>query len=183
MCARARARAPPPCTYAVARLIAWLVLVLIRLLKFFEFTLLRVEDTEEVVEHKSAVLFQVFSETCRAAPGKRHWETQASRDGLMGAGPKAAPRPKPRPRPPKPATPATKRTQANLIQLETLYKSGLLSFSVFQEAQLAASRLRDPPPSPPGGAVHPLLRLLKSGDLLIDPQIPKIRAVHGGAPH
>ena len=99
-----------------------------RPLKYFEFTLLKVEDSGQVVEEKTAVLFQVFSETCcRAGPGKRHWETprplkwstyaslaEASRDETMVAEPKATPRPKPLgPRPPKPATETTKHTKAN----------------------------------------------------------------------
>ena len=157
------------------------LIVLRRLLKFFEFTLLKVEDSGQVVEQKTAVLFQVFSETCRAAPGKRHWETQASRDGTMVAEPKATPRPKPGPRPPKPATETTKRTKANLAQLETLYKRGLLTLPIFREAQLQADRLRDPPPSPPGGSVDPLLRLIASGDIISDPNVAKIPGIHGSA--
>jgi hypothetical protein len=53
-----------------------------QVLKFFEFTALHRDGaTGGVSEDKSAVLFQVFSETSRAAPGKRHWETAESREG------------------------------------------------------------------------------------------------------
>ena len=59
-----------------------------RLLKFFEFTLISKgfdrHGGEDNTEDKTTVLFQVFSETSRAAPGKRHGP------GASGSGGNAA---------------------------------------------------------------------------------------------
>ena len=116
------------------------------LLKFFEFTMVHVEEDNTVVESKDTVLFQVFTPICRVAPGKRHWETQASRDGTMVPSPRS-----PEPQiPPPHATHAgafghsTEATQNNMAHLEQLRQNGLLSSSVFREGYTQADKLRDP---------------------------------------
>ena len=100
------------------------------LLKFFEFTLLRrASPNEEPEEDKDTVLFQVFSETSRAAPGKRHWETSESREG--GAVDLRAE-----------ATDAGwARRRKELQWLKDLYERGLLTETVYEEEQRRALAL------------------------------------------
>ena len=100
------------------------------LLKFFEFTLLRrANPNQEPEEDKDTVLFQVFSETSRAAPGKRHWETSESREG--GAVDSRAE-----------ATDAGwARRRKELQRLKDLYERGLLTETVYEEEQRRALAL------------------------------------------
>ena len=151
-----------------------------RLLKFFEFTLVRVQASGEVVEQKAAsVLFQVFTETCRAAPGKRHWETLASRDGIMvsadeakkAADDEAA----------SSSSSSSSKSSASslsaLAKLEALYNGGLLSLQVFREAKLLADR--QSAFAQDGGGIDPLLQLMVSTYTFSDPAVSKILRAAG----
>lgn len=122
--------AKPDACVGVRKRYGRIVRVGLPLLKFFEFTLLR-RDTpaDGAAEDKGAVLFQVFSETSRAAPGKRHWETSESREGGVV----------------ETRTEVTEagwaRRRKELQRLKDLYERGLLTEPVYEEEQRRALSL------------------------------------------
>ena len=150
--------AKPDACIGVRKRYGRIVRVGLPLLKFFEFTLLRrTHPNEDAVEDKSTVLFQVFSETSRAAPGKRHWETSESREGgvvetraeVTEAG--------------------WARRRKELQRLKDLYERGLLTEPVYEEEQRRALSL----PSRAQGAQNAMVHhpTASSGMAPASPQI------------
>jgi hypothetical protein len=113
------------------------------LLKFFEFTLIRKGPGDDVTntEDKGCVLFQVFSETSRAAPGKRHWETAEAREsgGQTAAGSAAgAAAGAPIDDFPETSDAVWEWREKELQRLKELYECGLLTDDVYEEEQRRA---------------------------------------------
>ena len=145
-----------------------------RLLKFFEFTLITKgfdrHGGEDNTEDKTTVLFQVFSETSRAAPGKRHWETAESREGgvsaAAGGGGGAAIDDYP-----EISEEVWQWREKELQRLKELYECGLLTDDVYDDeqrrclagqtggrlpSQLPATSPQAAPPAAAGGVPNPL---------------------------
>ena len=132
--------AKPGACVGVRKRYGRIVRVGLPLLKFFEFTLLRKDSEDSTpVEDKSTVLFQVFSETSRAAPGKRHWETSESREGAAAESRSDV------------TEAGWARRRKELQRLKELYERGLLTEAVYEEEQRRALSL----PSRAGAAAAP----------------------------
>ena len=87
------------------------------------------------MEDKSAVLFQVFPESLRAAPGKRHWEKSGAYRNRGGAAAGA--------KHPGTIGVAKQRRQQRVrskesMKLKELYESGLLTQQVYSQAEAEA---------------------------------------------
>eukprot|EP01043_Picozoa_sp_COSAG02_P008836 COSAG02_NODE_290_length_25531_cov_75.132392_4_plen_837_part_00 len=110
-----------------------------QLLKFFEFTLIRKGDGDDSTntEDKSCVLFQVFSETSRAAPGKRHWETAEARESVE-AEPAADTSTSVTGDYPIASDEVWEWREKELQRLKELYECGLLTDDVYDEEQRRA---------------------------------------------
>lgn len=112
------------------------------LLKFFEFTLIHKGpgDDSTNTEDKNCVLFQVFSETSRAAPGKRHWETAEARESARPSASASAADSVP---PvvedyPIASDEVWAWRETELQRLKELYECGLLTDGVYEEEQRRA---------------------------------------------